>query len=141
MSSVPMTLDGSGKNVSVRARLTNLSTQQNAVLGTYTFNFATGKYTTESEDIYGAFQAVNGFPQPETDPPTDPPQQQPEPTQNQEPQNDHQEGVNGFTYSNGIWYYYTDADHVLGEWVNGAWVFYEPGTNGYWDEKNEWHWN
>ena len=119
MSSVPMTLDGSGQNVSVRARLTNLSTQQNAVLGTYTFNFATGKYTTNSEDIYGAFQAVNGFPQPETDPPTDPPQQQTEQPQNQEPQNDHQEGVNGFT-RDGIWYYYTD---------------------GYWDENNLWHWN
>lgn len=141
MSSVPMTLDGSGQNVSVRARLTNLSTQQNAVLGTYTFNFATGKYTTNSEDIYGAFQAVNGFPQPETDPPTEAPQPQTEQPHNTDPpQNDHQEGVNGFT-RDGIWYYYTDADGILGTWVNGGWVFYEPGVNGYWDENNNWIWN
>ena len=127
MSSVPMTLDGSGKNVSVRARLTNLSTQQNAVLGTYTFNFATGKYTTESEDIYGAFQAVNGFPQPETDPPTDPPQPDPtEPPVEQPTANpDWQPGFNG-------------------EYVNGVWVPYEAEVNGNWETNEDgsttWHW-
>ena len=127
MSSVPMTLDGSGKNVSVRARLTNLSTQQNAVLGTYTFNFATGKYTTESEDIYGAFQAVNGFPQPETDPPTDPPQpEHTEPPVEQPTANpDWQPGFNG-------------------EYVNGEWVPYEAGVNGNWETNEDgsttWHW-
>ena len=127
MSSVPMTLDGSGQNVSVRARLTNLSTQQNAVLGTYTFNFATGKYTTESEDIYGAFQAVNGFPQPETDPPTDPPQPDPtEPPVEQPTANpDWQPGFNG-------------------EYVNGVWVPYEAGVNGNWETNEDgsttWHW-
>jgi len=141
MGSVPMTLDGSGQKVSVRARLTNLSTSANALLGTYTFNFATGKYTTDSEDIYGAFQAVGGFPQPETEAPTEPPQPQTEHPQNTDPpQNDHQEGVNGFA-RDGIWYYYTDADGILGTWVNGGWVFYEPGVNGYWDENNNCIWN
>ncbi|WP_297959266.1 Stk1 family PASTA domain-containing Ser/Thr kinase [uncultured Ruminococcus sp.] len=129
MGSLPMTLDGSGQNVSVRARLTNLSTQANALLGTYTFNFATGKYTTNSEDIYGAFQAVGGFPQPETEPPTeapqptDPPEQPPEqPTANP----DWQPGYNGEYDS------------------NGNWVYYKPGENGNWETNEDgsttWHW-
>ncbi|WP_176662189.1 hypothetical protein [Ruminococcus flavefaciens] len=40
-----------------------------------------------------------------------------------------------------VWYYYTDADGILGTWVNGGWVMYEPGINGYWDESSHWHWN
>ena len=129
MGSLPMTLDGSGQNVSVRARLTNLSTQANALLGTYTFNFATGKYTTNSEDIYGAFERLGGFPQPETEPPTeapqptDPPEQPPEqPTANP----DWQPGYNGEYDS------------------NGNWVYYKPGENGNWETNEDgsttWHW-
>ena len=132
MSSVPMTLDGSGKNVSVRARLTNLSTQQNAVLGTYTFNFATGKYTTESEDIYGAFQAVNGFPQPETEAPTEPPQQQPEPTEPQSQSGRDPAIAEGNTYygtydETGKWLWY-------GHFEGDTWVW-----NGYWGDDGLFH--
>ncbi|EWM54625.1 Stk1 family PASTA domain-containing Ser/Thr kinase [Ruminococcus flavefaciens] len=139
MSSASLNIEGSGQNISARAFLSNVNTGKQALLGTYTFNFATGKYTTDSEDIRGAFDSVGGFPQPETEAPTDPPQQHTDPPQQQE-QNDHQEGVNGFS-RDGVWYYYTDADGILGTWVNGGWVMYEPGINGYWDESNHWHWN
>ena len=129
MGSLPMTLDGSGQNVSVRARLTNLSTQANALLGTYTFNFATGKYTTNSEDIYGAFQAVGGFPQPETEAPTEAPQPTDPPEQPSEQPTANPEWQPGYN----------------GEYdSNGNWVYYKPGENGNWETNEDgsttWHW-
>ena len=131
MGSLPMTLDGSGQNVSVRARLTNLSTQANALLGTYTFNFATGKYTTNSEDIYGAFQAVGGFPQPETDPPTEAPQPTDPPEQPTQGGRD-PSIVEGNTYygtydetGTWLWYGHFDGDN---------WVW-----NGYWGDDGLFH--
>ena len=136
MGSIPMTIEGSGQNVQVKALITNLSTNARTTLGTYNFNFATGKYTANSEDIYGAFNSIGGF-EVVTEPPTT---EAPKTTTETTTHNDHIEGVNGFVRDD-VWYYYTDAQGILGDWVNGVWVFYEPGSNGYWDEQNHWHWN
>lgn len=123
MSSWSTTIKGSGERVDVTVVLTNLNTQARANLGTYIFNFATGKVTTLSEDIYGAFQAVGGFPQPETEPPTEAPTAPPV----YEP-----EWVEGFHYGydangNRVDYGYYDENN------NFIWF-------GYWNENNEFIW-
>ena len=144
MSTASVSIDGSGKGVEVKAYLYNMTTSQRALLGTYSFDFSTNSYSTISEDIGGAFSAVGGYKQPETEAPTEAPKPT-EQQQTQAPQNDHQEGINGFTLPDGTWWYYDAADHVLGEWVNGVWTLYAPGVNGYWESNdsgpNIWHWN
>lgn len=57
-------VEGAGEDVSVTVMLTNLANNANAVIGTYTFNFASGSFTTDSEDIYKAFESVGAFPAP-----------------------------------------------------------------------------
>lgn len=72
MPSWTETIKGSGENVTVTVILTNLNTNQRANIGTYTFNFATGAVTRLSEDVDGAFRAVDGLNDvPATEPPTD----------------------------------------------------------------------
>lgn len=124
---------GSGENVNVTIVLTNLSSGSRATIGTYSFNFAEGTYTCLSGgDSYAAFEAVGGFPQPETEAPQHedpPPEYGPEPTDPPyvDPTPDYQPGVNG-------------------EWGNdGQWIWYEPGVNGEWvyDEETgytSWQW-
>lgn len=73
MMSVTQTVKGSGENVQVNVILNNMNTGARATIGTYTFNFADGTTTALSEDIYGAFNQVGGFPQPETEAPTEAP--------------------------------------------------------------------
>ena len=61
---------GSGKNVNVTAIITNLSNNKRATIGTYSFNFAEGRYTCLSGgDPYTAFEAIGAFPEPETESP------------------------------------------------------------------------
>lgn len=61
---------GSGKNVNVTAIITNLSNNKRATIGTYSFNFAEGRYTCLSGgDPYTAFEAIGAFHEPETEAP------------------------------------------------------------------------
>ncbi|MBR5514395.1 MAG: PASTA domain-containing protein [Ruminococcus sp.] len=61
---------GSGKNVNVTAIITNLSNNKRATIGTYSFNFAEGRYTCLSGgDPYTAFEAIGAFLEPETESP------------------------------------------------------------------------
>jgi serine/threonine-protein kinase len=129
MSSFSKTISGSGKDVNVTAILTNMNTSKSYTFGSYTFNFANGNYTTNSEDIHAAFEAVGGFPQPETEAPTEPPTQYVEPTHEQHTQpttQDHPERQPG----------------VNGTYIDGNWVDYKQGENGEWgpDDNGQWVW-
>ena len=72
MGSITQSVKGSGENVNVIVTLTNLNSGARATIGNYVFNFADKTTTTQSEDIYGAFQQVGGFPAP-TEPETEAP--------------------------------------------------------------------
>ncbi len=55
---------GSGENVNVTAIITNLSNNKRATIGTYSFNFAQGRYTCLSGgDPYTAFESIGAFPE------------------------------------------------------------------------------
>lgn len=118
--SVEQVIQGSGENVRVSVMLTNLNNNARATIGTYYFNFATQSIVTQSEDIYGAFEAVGGFPEPETEPTTEEPTPEltTEPT-TEPPTNDYQPGVNG------------EYDPY------GNWVYYQPGINGDWQTQDD----
>ncbi len=61
---------GSGENVNVTAIITNLSNNKRATIGTYSFNFAEGRYTCLSGgDPYTAFEDIGAFPETETEAP------------------------------------------------------------------------
>ena len=125
-------ISGSGENVQVTVKLTNMNNNASATLGSYLFNFATGSITVQSEDIRGAFDMVGAFPEPETDPPTeyveptDPPYVEPEP---QQPTADPswKPGENGEHDQNGVWVPYV-------EFQNGEWVYSEETG------MTTWHW-
>lgn len=153
-SSITQNVVGSGEDVSVTIKLTNLNTQQITTIGTYTFNFAeTTVECVSGGDITSAFHQVGGFPEDDpTDSPTEPTSTEPEPT---EPTtNDHQPGVNGDydaygnwvyyqagtngDYRNGAWEWY--AQYVNGDWLNGIWQWYNPYVNGEWGSDGLWYW-
>ena len=122
MSSAFMTIEGSGKDVEVRASLCNMTTQARAPLGTYSFDFSKNSYSTISEDIAGAFSQVGGYKQPETEAPTEAPQPTEQPQQHhQDPEPTTQDnsgripGLNGAYDENGNWRDY--KDHENGEWT------------------------
>ncbi len=129
MAGYSLTIEGSGQNVRATAILTNLTTGAKANYGSYTFNFAKGTYTTDSENAWGAFEQVGAFKKEEpsteapTQAPTEPPTQQQQEQYSDEPTT--QPGVNG-------------------EWRNGAWVDYQPGVNGSWETQDDgqtvWKW-
>jgi serine/threonine-protein kinase len=62
LSEYTQSVEGAGEKVSVTVSVTNLNTFANAIIGTYTFDFASGSYTTDSEDFNSAFQAIGAFP-------------------------------------------------------------------------------
>ena len=146
MTTVTQDVVGSGEDVSVTILLTNLNTNLRTNIGTYKFNFA-DNYTecTSGGDIRAAFEQVEGFPPeqtepttdaPQTEPPTDAPQTEPPTEAPTEPP--HQIGVNGEYDSWGNWVDYVEYNN--GQWVNGAWVWYQPGINGYWADNYTWIW-
>jgi len=53
-----------GTNIPVVVMLTNRSNYKTATIGTYTFDFATNKITSTSENILGAFTQVEGIVEP-----------------------------------------------------------------------------
>lgn len=111
---ITMPVTGSGENVNVTITLRNIDTQSRATIGTYSFNFADGKYTCLSGgDIHSAFEAVGAFPAPQTDAPTEPPYVEP-PVY--EPTNLPTEQIPGQN----------------GQWVNDEWVWFSVGVNGEW---------
>ncbi|MBR1591449.1 MAG: Stk1 family PASTA domain-containing Ser/Thr kinase [Ruminococcus sp.] len=136
MSTISHDVKGSGEKVYVTVMLTNLSTSVRANIGTYYFNFAEGTITTETEDVWSAFDQVDGIPK-ATEAPTEeeqpqqqeeePPQQQEEPQtyQPEEPEPVPTEAPTEYIYQPGI----------NGEWdpVDGHWREYQPGINGYVD--------
>ncbi len=133
-------IPGSGENVLVTIKLTNLNNNSSATLGVYYFNFATGSIQVQSEDITGAFQTVGAFPEPETDPPTEEPWV--DPTEYGPGTEDPTEPPTEATtpYVDPSW-----QPGVNGEYdSNGAWVPYEQGKNGDWmtneDGSTTWHW-
>ncbi|MCR5601965.1 MAG: Stk1 family PASTA domain-containing Ser/Thr kinase [Ruminococcus sp.] len=131
MGSINKTISGSGKDVNVTAILTNLTTSKSETFASYTFNFANGSYTKNSEDIYGAFERLGGFPQPETEAPTDPPTQYIEPTTNNnntqpttQDQSGRKPGVNGIYDDNGNWIEYKEYENGDWEGPGNSWRFY-----------------
>jgi len=72
MGSVDVKLPGSGKNVPVRAVLSNTTNGLTSTLGEYRINFDTQTCTPVHEDIDAAFQAVGAFNEPTTEAPTVP---------------------------------------------------------------------
>lgn len=56
--SCTVTAEGSGSSIKCSAVLTNIDNDKKADIGRYTLNFDNGTYTTESEDIKAAFDAV-----------------------------------------------------------------------------------
>lgn len=135
MSSYEQLIKGSGENVLVTVKLTNLESGARAQLGQYYFNFADGTVTCISEDVDGAFALVGGFPEPE--PETDPPVTD-EPPVTDPPVTD--PPVVDPTTSAGF------VPGVDGEYdANGNWVAYAPGVNGDWvydetDGQTKWQW-
>lgn len=70
-NSTSLNIPGSGENVLVTVVLTNLNTSVRANIGTYYFNFASGSFKVQSEDVNGAFEAVGGiYVEPVTEAPT-----------------------------------------------------------------------
>ena len=139
MSSFSKTISGSGKDVNVTALLTNMNTSKTVNLGSYTFNFAEGSYSVNSEDTYGAFEAIGGFGQPETQAPTEAPTQQQQyveqPTQHQEQPTQYQEqptqdqsgripGLNGAYDDNGKWVPYKEYENGDWEGPGNTWRWY-----------------
>ena len=139
MGSFSKTISGSGKDVTVTALLTNMNTSKTVNLGSYNFNFAEGSYTKNSEDVYGAFEAIGGFGQPETQAPTEAPTQYIEPTHEQQTQQQYTEPVTQ-NQSGRI-------PGMNGEWERptpDGWEDYQPGINGQWetqfDGQTVWKW-
>ncbi len=135
--SVSQSVIGSGENVSVTATVTNQDNNKRATIGTYSFNFAEGKYTCLSGgDIYSAFESIGAFPEPETEAP---------PVVEDPPVNDEpvlvgpngEEPIEGQTgvWIDGNWVWYqigSNGDWVLQEDGQYMWIWYEPGVNGNW---------
>ena len=123
-------IDGSGKNVTVKAYLTNLTNNKKTQLGTYTFDFANNKFTRDSEDVWNAFNAVDGFEPKETEPPTT----EPVTTQAVETtaSTTTQQGSSGDERIAGVNGIYNNE---------GVWVPYQQGVNGDWTGPgNSWQW-
>lgn len=134
MGSWEQVIKGSGENVLVTVTLTNKETGARAQIGRYYFNFATGNVTVESEDVYGAFTQVGGFPEsnPEPENPTDPPVIDPPATDPPVTEPPVQPG-----FEPGV-----DGEYDLS---TGYWIPYKPGENGDWvyDEstgQTNWQW-
>ena len=134
MSTISHDVKGSGEKVYVTVMLTNLNTNVRATIGTYYFNFAEGTISTESEDVWAAFEQVEGFPkkteaeEENNNQEQEQPQQQEEQPQYQQPEETQQpptEAPTEYVYQPGI----------NGEWdpVDGHWREYQPGVNGYID--------
>lgn len=123
---------GSGENVSVTATITNQDNNKRATIGTYTFNFAEGNYICLSGgDIYSAFESIGAFPEPETEAPPvveDPPQGEYGPPATETP-SEQIAGVNG-DWVDGAWKWYEQGSN--GDYRNGAWEWYLPDYNGDW---------
>ncbi len=134
---------GSGENVSVTATITNQDNNKRATIGTYTFNFAEGTYTCLSGgDIYSAFEAIGAFPEPETEAPPvveDPPQSEygPEPEQPPTTPSEQIAGVNG-DWVDGAWKWYEQGRN--GDYRNGTWTWYLPDFNGEWVDDSTFRW-
>jgi len=77
MPQVTVEVPGQGEAANVIVTLTNRNNSKTVTLGTYTFDFANKSYKTLSEDIAGAFSAVDGIYIPPTEPPTPPPTEPP----------------------------------------------------------------
>ena len=125
--SLSRNIKGSGKNVKAEAYLTNNANTIRAHLGTYTFDFASGRYTTDSEDIFGALTQVNGFAQTTTVATTVSVETTTTQAYVTEPSTEERiPGQNGE---------YRTPD---------VWTPYEPGTNGSWVTKDNgmtvWEW-
>ncbi len=135
--SITQDVKGSGEDVTVNVLLVNLVNNKRATIGTYSFNFADKTYELKSGgDIDAAFQTVGGFPEATTEAQTQP---QTQATQATQPtHNDQQPGVNGDYDINGNWVPYSQGSN--GDWVNGAWTWYQPEVNGYWGDDGRWHW-
>ena len=120
-------IKGSGKNVTGDAYLTNNANGTRARLGSYTFDFANGRYTTNSEDISGALAQVNGFAQTTTETTAAPVETTTTRAYVTEPSTE--ERVPG---QNGEYR------------IPDVWTPYEPGTNGSWVTKENgstvWEW-
>lgn len=128
---------GSGENVTVTVLLTNDGNEKRAQIGTYSFNFAEGKYSCISGgDVRGAFEAVGAFPEPETEAPTDPPTEEYGPPPTEAP-TEPNPGVNGEYDANGVWQPYSPGTN--GDWRGEGWTWYVPGNNGEWVD-NVWKW-
>lgn len=128
---------GSGENVNVTVMVTNEGNDKRATIGTYNFNFAEGTYSSISgEDVYGAFEAIGAFPEPETEAPTEAPTEQYGPPVT-DPPSDPVQGVNG-DYVNGEWVWYSQYNN--GDYKNGTWTWYSPDFNGEWINGSEWKW-
>ena len=129
MAGYSLTIEGSGQSVRASAILTNLTTGAKANYGSYTFNFAKGTYTTDSENAWGAFDQVGAFKkeEPSTEPPTEAPRTTETPSQTgRDPSI-----VEGNTYygkynNEGAWEWYGHFDE------NDKWVW-----EGYWNDQNE----
>ena len=119
MSNHTQNIKGSGEDVNVTVVLSNMNTGQRANIGQYTFNFATGAVSKQSEDVEGAFRAVGGFTdQPATEAPQEQPQEQPQDQQQEQPQETQepetqalvrqgrQEYITGYYDSEGNWIFY-----------------------------------
>lgn len=139
-SSVSQPVIGSGENVSVTATITNQDNNKRATIGTYTFNFAEGKYTCLSGgDIYSAFESIGAFPEPETEAPPvveDPPQGEYGPPATEAP-SEQIAGVNG-DWVDGKWQWYEQGRN--GDYRNGTWTWYLPDFNGEWVDDSTFRW-
>ncbi len=126
MSSISHNVKGSGERVFVTVTLTNLTTGARTTIGTYYFNFAEGTIQAETEDVYGAFEKVEGLKKETTEAPTEAPQTEAPQQQTEAPQQTQQpDQVPG---SNGDW------------GSDGSFVYYNPGVNGEWGNDGLWFW-
>lgn len=166
VATITQNVVGSGEDVNVTIKLTNLSTQQMTTIGVYPFNFAEGTVGSpiSGGDIVSAFQQIGGFPDDDDDndnhqeEPTEATTEEPatEPTTEPLPNGDYidgnfiyySDGVNG-EWNNGVWTWYGDYFNGVwtwynnggnGAWVNGAWRWYESGVNGDWGSDGYWYW-
>ncbi len=71
MTEITYNVKGSGEKVEVTVALTNLNNNMRSTLGTYNFNFAESTTETVTEDIWTAFDTIEGFPKPTTEAPTE----------------------------------------------------------------------
>ena len=129
MAGYSLTIEGSGQSVRASAILTNLTTGAKANYGSYTFNFAKGTYTTDSENAWGAFDQVGAFKkeEPSTEAPTEAPRTTEAPSQTgRDPSIAEGNTYYGKYNNEGVWEWYGHFDE------NDKWVW-----EGYWNDQNE----